>query len=122
MKVFNGKEAANDYMSSHTLAFSTPELTLMRFSFWLGDMVPDPENNEEGIPRLLTYIEEKDFAPVEIIDDEKYVPTGAVLGSGLYGSANSDDASSDSEQFCRECGGKNSSSAKFCRECGTNLI
>ena len=38
MKVFNGKEAANDYMSAHTLAFSTPELTLMRFSFWLGDM------------------------------------------------------------------------------------
>ena len=121
MKVFNGKEAANDYMSSHTLAFSTPELTLMRFSFWLGDMVPDPKNNEEGIPRLLTYIEEKDFAPVEIIDDEKYVPTGAVLGSGLYGSANSDD-SSETEQFCSECGGKNSSTAKFCRECGTNLI
>jgi hypothetical protein len=121
MKVFNGKEAANDYMSSHTLAFSTPELTLMRFSFWLGDMVPDPENKEEGIPRLMTYIEEKDFAPVEIIDDENYVPTGAVLGSGMYGSANSDD-SSDVEQFCSECGGKNSSSAKFCRECGINLI
>tara|TARA_B100000029_G_C17005076_1_gene752672 strand:- start:333 stop:587 length:255 start_codon:yes stop_codon:yes gene_type:complete len=84
-------------------------------------MVPDPENNEEGIPRLLTYIEEKDFAPVEIIDDEKYVPTGAVLGSGLYGSANSDD-SSETEQFCSECGGKNSSTAKFCRECGTNLV
>ena len=54
MKVFNGKEAANDYMSAHTLAFSTPELTLMRFSFWLGDIVPDPENKEEGIPRLMT--------------------------------------------------------------------
>ena len=121
MKVFNGKEAANDYMSSHTLAFSTPELTLMRFSFWLGDMVPDPKNKEEGIPRLLNYIEEKDFAPVEIIDEENYVPTGAVLGSGMYGSANSDD-SSVAEQFCPECGGKNSSTAKFCRECGTNLI
>ena len=121
MKVFNGKEAANEYMSSHTLAFSTPELTLMRFSFWLGDVVPDPQNKEEGIPRLLTYIDEKDFAPVEIIDDEKYVPTGAVLGSGMYGSANSDD-SSGTEQFCPECGGKNSSTAKFCRECGTNLI
>ena len=120
MKVFNGKEAANDYMSAHTLAFSTPELTLMRFSFWLGDMVPDPENKEDGIPRLMTYIEEKDFAPVEIIDDDKYVPTGAVLGSGMYGSANSDTV--DEEQFCSECGGKNSSSAKFCRECGTTLI
>tara|TARA_B100000749_G_C17993990_1_gene288468 strand:+ start:89 stop:451 length:363 start_codon:yes stop_codon:yes gene_type:complete len=120
MKVFNGKEAANDYMSAHTLAFSTPELTLMRFSFWLGDMVPDPENKENGIPRLMTYIEEKDFAPVEIIDDDNYVPTGAVLGSGMYGSANSD--TTNEEQFCSECGGKNSSSAKFCRECGTTLI
>ena len=70
---------------------------------------------------MITYIEEKDFAPVEIIDDETYVPTGAVLGSGMYGSANSDD-SSGTEQFCPECGGKNSSTAKFCRECGTNLI
>ena len=120
MKVFNGKEAANDYMSAHTLAFSTPELTLMRFSFWLGDMVPDPEDKEDSIPRLMTYIEEKDFAPVEIIDDDKDVPTGAVLGSGMYGSANSD--TNDEEQFCSECGGKNSASAKFCRECGTTLI
>jgi len=81
MKVFNGKQAANDYMSAHTLAFSTPELTLMRFSFWLGDMVPDPTKQEESIPRLYTYVEEKDYAPVEIIDDDNYVPTGAVLGS-----------------------------------------
>ena len=47
MKVFNGKKAANDYMSAHTLAFSTPELTLMRYSFWLGDMVKDPEGKED---------------------------------------------------------------------------
>ena len=119
MKVFNGKQAANDYMSAHTLAFSTPELTLMRYSFWLGDMVPDPTGKEESIPRLYTYVEEQDFAPVEIIDDEKYVPTGAVLGSGMYGSANSE--SSGGEQFCAECGTKNSPYAKFCRECGGNI-
>ena len=58
--------------------------------------------------------------PVEIIDDDKYVPTGAVLGSGMYGSANS--TSSSEDQFCSECGGKNSSLAKFCRECGMNLV
>ena len=57
---------------------------------------------------------------VEIIDDDKYVPTGAVLGSGMYGSANSE--SSNEDQFCSECGGKNSSLAKFCRECGINLV
>ncbi|MDA0756112.1 MAG: zinc ribbon domain-containing protein [Crenarchaeota archaeon] len=119
MKVFNGKQAANDYMSTHTLAFSTPELTLMRFSFWLGDMVRDPTAKEQSIPRLYTYVEEKDFAPVEIIDDDVYVPSGAVLRSGMYGSANS--ASSGEEQFCSDCGVKNSPYAKFCRECGVNI-
>ena len=59
MKVFNGKEAAEQYMSSHTLTFSTPDLTLKRFSFWLGDLVPDPKNKEETVPRLMTFIEEK---------------------------------------------------------------
>ena len=47
MKVFNAKQAAEDYMSMHTLVFSTPELTLNRYSFWLGDMVPDPEKKED---------------------------------------------------------------------------
>ena len=88
MKVFNGKEAAEQYMSSHTLTFSTPDLTLKRFSFWLGDIVPDPNNKEETMPRLMNYIEEKDFAPAQVIDDEKYEPSGALFKTGLYGSAN----------------------------------
>lgn len=116
MKVFDGKKAANDYMSKHTLAFSTPELTLMRFAFWLGDSVPDPENKEEGIPRMMTFITEQDFAPV-LIDDEKYVPTGAVRSSGVYGNALKE--SSTDGKFCSECGTKLSDTAKFCPECGT---
>jgi len=79
MKVFNSKEAAEQYMSSHTLTFSTPDLTLKRFAFWLGDIVPDPNNKEETMPRLMNYIEEKDFAPAQVIDDEKYEPSGALF-------------------------------------------
>ena len=116
MKVFNGKEAANEYMSSHTLAFSTPELTLMRFSFWLGDMVPDPTKKEQSIPRLMTFIEEKDFEPVQIIDDETYVPTGAVRVSGMYGSTKTETGSAT--KFCSQCGSQISASAKFCTDCG----
>ena len=56
MKVFDGKKAAVDYMSAHTLTFSTPDLTLKRFAFWLGDMIPNPENKEQPIPRLYTYV------------------------------------------------------------------
>ena len=116
MKVFNGKEAAEQYMSKHTLTFSTPDLTLKRFSFWLGDLVPDPKNKEETVPRLMRFIEEKDFAPAQVIDDEKYEPSGAVLGSGLYGSTNTD--SGHETKFCSECGQKISASARFCTECG----
>jgi len=119
MKVFNGKKAAEDYMSTHTLAFSTPELTLMRYSFWLGDIVPDPNDREQKVPRMMTFIEEKDFEPVQIIDDEKYVPTGAVRVSGMYGNTN---VETDSDaKYCQECGIKNSDDAKFCADCGTIL-
>jgi len=102
MKVFNGKEAAEQYMSSHTLTFSTPDLTLKRFSFWVGDIVPDPNNKEETMPRLMNYIEEKDFAPAQVIDDEKYEQSGTLFKAGLYGSANTNP---DAEKkFCSESG------------------
>lgn len=119
MKVFNGKAAAEDYMSSHTLTFSTPELTLTRFAFWLGDMIPDPKNPGQTVPRIMAFVEEKDFAPVPIIDDEKFVPTGAVKSvGGIYGSLQTETGSST--KFCSECGVKLSQNAKFCTECGAN--
>jgi len=116
MRVFDGKKAANEYMSKHTLAFSTPELTLMRFAFWLGDSVPDPENKEEAIPRMMTFMTEQDFAPV-LIDDDKFVPTGAVRNSPVYGNALKE--RNTDGKFCSECGTNLSDTAKFCPECGT---
>ena len=116
MEVFDGKKAAQDYMSKHTLAFSTPELTLMRFAFWLGDSVPDPENKEEAIPRMMTFMTEQDFSPV-LIDDDKFVPSGAVRNSAVYGNTVKESASSG--KFCSECGSGLSSTAKFCPECGS---
>lgn len=116
MKVFDGKKAAQDYMSKHTLAFSTPELTLMRFAFWLGDTVPDPQNKDNSLPRMLTFMVEQDFAPI-LIDDDKYEPSGAVKSSNVYGNAFSE-TSSDGK-FCSECGTTLSKTARFCPECGT---
>jgi hypothetical protein len=120
MKVFNGKSASQDYMSNHTLTFSTPELTLMRFAFWLGDMVPDLKNPGQQMPRIMAFVEEKDFAPVAIVDDDKFVPTGAVrtMSDGLYG--NISEEADTSSRFCSECGTKLSVNARFCTECGTN--
>lgn len=125
MKVFDGKKAAQDYMSAHTLAFSTPELTLMRFAFWLGDMVPDPTNKEKTIPRILTFTTEQDFEPVRIIDDDKYEPSGAVLNTNMYGNhlnesnPSSTNQSDNNIKFCPECGSQASINAKFCPDCGT---
>jgi len=119
MKVFDGKRAAEDYMSSHTLTFSTPELTLTRFAFWLGDMVPDPKNQGQQIPRIMNFVEEKDFAPTPLVDDDTFVPTGAMKSiSGLYGSVNTPIEANS--KFCSECGSKLSLIAKFCTECGAN--
>ena len=117
MKVFDGKKAAQEYMSSHTLAFSTPELTLMRFAFWLGDTVPDPEDKEKTVPRMMTFMTEQDFEPV-LIDDETYVPTGAVRNTGMYGNVQKETGSDT--KYCLECGTKISVEARFCTECGTN--
>lgn len=116
MEAFDGKKAAQEYMSKHTLAFSTPELTLMRFAFWLGDSVPDPKNEGKGIPRMMTFMTDQDFEPV-IIDDEKYEPSGAVRSSASYGNAYKE--KSDGAKFCGECGNGLSATAKFCGECGT---
>ncbi len=119
MKVFNGKLAAEDYMSSHTLTFSTPELTLIRFGVWLGDMVPDPKNPGQQMPRIMSFVEEKDFAPVNVIDDDKFVATGAVKTMGdLYGNVGTEVGLTS--KFCSECGTKLSASARFCTECGAN--
>ena len=115
MKVFDGKKAAQEYMSAHTLAFSTPELTLMRFAFWLGDSVPDPENKENTVPRMMTYTTEQDFEPVRIVDDDTYEPSGAVLG--MYGNQNKEQGADG--RFCPECGARTSATAKFCPDCGT---
>jgi hypothetical protein len=119
MKIFNGKTAADDYMSSHTLTFSTPELTLTRFAFWLGDMVPDLKNPGQQMPRIMNFVEEKDFAPTPLVDDDKFVPTGAMKSmGGLYGGVNT--TTETNSKFCPECGSKLSLIAKFCTECGAN--
>ena len=54
MKVFDGKSAVEEYMSTHTLSFSTPEMTLRKFAVWLSEIV---ENNGEGVPRIILYLQ-----------------------------------------------------------------
>jgi hypothetical protein len=135
-KVFNGRSATEDYMSTHSLTFSTPEMTLRKFALWLGEQVNLPGSAGLG-PRLLLFLEEKggkrdsDLAPDV---DDSFRPSGAV--TDMYKGAES--AHIPTEQmapaqmtplnreslelegkFCISCGNKLKVNAKFCTKCGS---
>src|SRR4249919_645816 len=59
MEIFNGRAATEEYMSTHSLTFSTPEMTLKKFALWLADQVNVPEKNKT-VPRLMMYINDVD--------------------------------------------------------------
>ena len=132
-KVFNGRAATEEYMSTHSLTFSTPDLTLRKFALWLGDQV-NLKGGEHG-PRLLLYLEEKgakkesELAP-EV--DDSFKPTGAVTdmykGAETYPTSQMTPPSmtpletprqQEEEKFCISCGSKLKAAAKFCIKCGS---
>ncbi|AIF85328.1 hypothetical protein NTE_03299 [Candidatus Nitrososphaera evergladensis SR1] len=133
-KVFNGRSATDEYMSTHSLTFSTPEMTLKKFALWLGEQVNAPGKGQ--VPRLMLYVEEKgeksnsEFAPDT---DDSFKPTGAV--ADMYGDVQ---APAPTEQmtppqltplnretlepegkFCVSCGSRLKANAKFCNKCGS---
>ncbi len=134
-KVFNGRSATEEYMSTHSLTFSTPEMTLRKFAIWLGEQVTLPDG-ERG-PRLMLYLEERGSKkePELMPDiDDSFKPSGAV--TDMYKEAESvaaptelmsppqllplDRATLEPEmKFCISCGNKLRVNAKFCTKCGS---
>jgi hypothetical protein len=134
-KVFNGRSATEEYMSTHSLTFSTPDMTLRKFAIWLGEQVSLP-NGERG-PRLMLYLEEKGSKkePELVPDiDDSFRPSGAV--TDMYKGVESgaaptelmsppqlsplDRATLEPEtKFCISCGNKLKINAKFCTKCGS---
>ena len=47
MNRFNGRSAVEEYISTHPLSFSTPDLILKNFVIWLCEPVDDPNGNDE---------------------------------------------------------------------------
>jgi hypothetical protein len=137
-KIFNGRAATEEYMSTHSLTFSTPEMTLRKFALWLGEQVSQQASgSSEPVPRLMLYIEEKqgerqsEFAPVV---DDSFKPTGAV--TEMYKSIDTPAISTDAlsppqivpidretlepeAKFCISCGSRLKINAKFCTKCGS---
>jgi hypothetical protein len=134
-KVFNGRSATEEYMSTHSLTFSTPDMTLRKFAIWLGEQV-NLTNGERG-PRLILYLEDsgskKELEFMPDIDDS-FKPSGAV--TDMYkgvGSAAPTEVMSPPQlsrldkmvtaetetKFCISCGNKLKINAKFCTKCGS---
>lgn len=139
MKVFNGRVAAEQYMSTHTLTYSTPEMTLKKFAYWLGELInvecnldADKCPNEDGlhpkhrVPRLLSFIEIRDipFTPTpDEVDETAFKPSGAVSTfynvKKLHPEMEEPKQEKADTKFCMECGTKIKASTKFCPQCGT---
>lgn len=116
MEIFNGRAATEEYMSTHSLTFSTPEMTLKKFALWLGDQVNIPGKDKTG-PRLMMYINDvnnqsnrSDFLPDT---DESFKPSGAVtdMFKDLIGVATT--------AKCFNCKYVLKTGSKFCPKCGS---
>jgi hypothetical protein len=139
MKVFDGKSAAEEYMSTHTLTFSTPEMTLKKFAVWLAEIV---ENNGEEVPRIILYLQTRDkeneeqsqsdetSKPINFSDllpdvDETFKPTGAITDmfnkTESSFSKNIEYSTKPESKFCIECGNKLRTDSKFCTKCGAKF-
>lgn len=128
MKIFNARAASEEYMSTHTLTFSTPEMTLKKFALWLSEQVT-MQGQSEQIPRMMLFIkdfdnEKSDKAEFMPDVDESFRPSGAV--TDMYTSKSTENhAKSESlrslgnQSSCSECGHVVKEGSKFCPKCGT---
>ena len=135
MKVFNGRSATEEYMSTHSLTFSTPEMTLKKFVVWLSEIV---SNNGEEVPRLTLFLETREenedknqsnegssinFSYLLPDVDDTFKPTGAI--TDMFGKTESslskslEDPRNSESKFCIECGNSLRVDSKFCTKCGT---
>ena len=138
MKVFDGRSAAEEYMSTHSLTFSTPDMTLKKFVVWLAEIV---ENNGEEVPRITLYLQTRDIENEERSQsdetsinqrinfsyllpdiDETFKPTGAVTDmfnrTESSFSKNIEYSTNPESKFCIECGNTLRADSKFCIKCG----
>jgi hypothetical protein len=121
MKAFNGKSAVEEYISTHSLGFSTPDLMLKEFVIWLCEQVNDP-NEKEKIPRIMLYLKAEES--IKVGRDSSQTSLSKLVSTitePKITTSNKLIAITESK-FCIECGSKLNSSAKFCTRCGTKQV
>ena len=125
MKAFDNRSAVEEYMSTHTLGYSTPDLMLKEFVLWLCEKVDDP-NGKENIPRIMLYLKEVEDRSKSGIDS----PQTSL--SNIFNTITEPKLITDSEKqptannpeskFCIECGSKLNLRSMYCTKCGTEQV
>ena len=124
MKAFDGRSAVEEYMSTHTLGYSTPDLTLKEFVVWLCDKVDDP-NGKENIPRVMLYLKEKenDKSEMDLSQTSLSKLVNTIKEPKIITDSNKPPTATNTEsKFCIECGSKLNLRSKFCTKCGTEQV
>ncbi|MGA8844058.1 MAG: zinc ribbon domain-containing protein [Nitrososphaeraceae archaeon] len=126
MKIFNGRAATEEYMSTHTLTFSTPEMTLKKFALWLGESIT-LKGYDKQVPRLISYLKDTENENVSSFlpdVDETFKPSGAV--TDMFMDSTSQNYNNNNEKnltinqiVCPKCKNILKTTSKFCPRCGT---
>jgi ribosomal protein L40E len=124
MKAFDNRSAVEEYMSTHTLGYSTPDLTLKEFVLWLCEMVDDPNGKEENIPRIMLYLKEvEDSGKSE--RESSHASSANLVNTITEPKIMTDldkqpsTTNNTESKFCIECGSKLNLRSMFCTKCGT---
>ena len=124
MKAFDGRSAVEQYMSTHSLGYSTPDLMLKEFVLWLCDKVDDP-NGKENIPRVMLYLKEKerDKSEMDLSETSLSKLVNTIKEPKIITDSNKPPTATNTEsKFCIECGSKLNLRSKFCTRCGTEQV
>jgi hypothetical protein len=124
MKAFDGRSAVEEYMSTHTLSYSTPDLMLKEFVLWLCEKADDP-NGKESIPRIMLYlkeVEERDKGGRSSSQTSLSKPVNIITEPRIITDSNKQPTDIIQSKFCIECGSKLNLRSKFCTKCGTEQV
>jgi hypothetical protein len=122
MKGFNGRSAVEEYISTHPLSFSTPDLILKEFVIWLCELVDDPHGKgKEEIPRIILYTSGEGKRDIDSLGSGSKSEKDQAQNNLFRLPATTMETSTNkpSSTFCIECGSKLNSNSKFCTKCGT---
>jgi len=121
MNTFDGRSAVEEYMSTHSLGYSTPDLMLKEFVLWLCQEVNDPKG-KETIPRAMLYLKEEESGKSGRDSSQTSLSKLVSTITEPKITASNKPTSITESKFCIECGSKLTLNSKFCTRCGIKQV